>query len=249
MTTAVPLLLPGLVSVVPAGGAMVAVLMTAPAVPATACKTTVKVLAIGSVAVPLKALVVVTRLVSVAPLSPALDTKVSVRILAGKMSWSVALVTALGPVFTNVSVKVVVCPSAKDGVLATLVADKSALGPMTTVAVDTLLVNVPSLALLGATTVARFTGAPLAAAVALINTVNVWLTGIVTVPVKVDPVMLLAVNVVAPLEPLALTNVNVPKPVGKPSITVAAVACAGPLLLMVRVKVVVWPIDRLAGLV
>lgn len=60
MTTAVPALLPGLVSVVPAGGAMVAVLITAPTVPATACKTIVNVLAIGMVAVPLKAVLLVT---------------------------------------------------------------------------------------------------------------------------------------------------------------------------------------------
>ena len=60
--------------------------------------------------------------------------------------------------------------------------------------------------------------------------------------------ILLAVKVVAALEPVALKNDSVPKPVGKPSITVAAVACAGPLLLMVKVKVVVWPTDRLAGL-
>lgn len=88
----------------------------------------------------------------------------------------------------------------------------------------------------------------MAAAVARINTVNVWLTGMVTVPAKVVPVMLLAVKVVAAFEPLALTNVSVPSPVGKASITVAAVACAGPLLLMVRVKVVVWPIDKLVRL-
>lgn len=60
LTTAVPVLLPGLVSVIPAGGAMVAVLITAPAVPATACKTTVSVLATGKVAVPLKAELLVT---------------------------------------------------------------------------------------------------------------------------------------------------------------------------------------------
>ena len=60
LTTAVPVLLPGLVSVVPAGGAIVAVLTTAPTVPATACKTIVSVLATGSVAVPLKAVLVVT---------------------------------------------------------------------------------------------------------------------------------------------------------------------------------------------
>ena len=159
-----------------------------------------------------------------APLSPALDTKVRVRILAGKMSCSVALVTALGPVFTNVSVKVVVCPTAKDGVLAILVADRSALGPITTVAVEILLVNVASLALVGAKTVAWLTGAPLAAAVALIKIVRIWLTGRVMVPVKVFPVMLLAVKVVAAFDPLALTNVKAPNPAGKPSITVAAVA-------------------------
>ena len=187
-------------------------------------------------------------MVSVAPLTPALETKVSVRILAGKMSCSMALVTALGPVFTNVKVKVVVWPSANDGVLATLVADKSALGPMTTVAVDTLFVKVASLALLGANTVVWFTGAPLAAAVALNNIVRVWLTGIVNVPVNVLLVMLLAVNVVAAFEPLALTNVKTPSPVGSPSMTVAAVACAGPLLLMVKVKVVVCPVDKLVGL-
>ena len=89
------------------------------------------------------------------------------------MSCRVASVTALGPGLTNVRVKVVVCPRVKDGVLATLVADKSALRPITTVAVETLLVNVASLALLGAKTVAWLTGAPLAAAVALIKMVSV----------------------------------------------------------------------------
>ena len=61
-------------------------------------------------------------------------------------------------------------------------------------------------------------------------------------------VMLLAVNVVAAFEPLAPTNVKILSPVGSPSMTVAAVACAGPLLLMVKVKVVVCPIDKLEGL-
>ena len=89
-----------------------------------------------------------------APLAPAEETKVSVRMLVGKISCSVAFVTGLGPALTNVSVKVVVCPNAKDGVLATLVAERSALGPITTVAVETLLLTVLSLALLGAATLA-----------------------------------------------------------------------------------------------
>lgn len=60
LITAVPELLAGFVSVVPAGGATVAVLITAPAVPATACKTTVSVLTTGSVAVPLNTELIVT---------------------------------------------------------------------------------------------------------------------------------------------------------------------------------------------
>lgn len=148
----------------------------------------------------------------------------SVPILTGNRSLSVALVTALGPEFANVNVKVVVCPIASDGVLATLVADKSALGPTITVAVPVLLARFTSLAAAGGLTVAVFTGAPLAVATALIKMVKVWLTGIVTVPVKVLPVMLLAVNVVAALEPAALTNPKLPSPAGKPSITLAAVA-------------------------
>ena len=178
-------------------------------------------------------------MVSVAPVTPEALTKVSVPILAGNRSFSVALVTALGPELTKLKVNVVVCPSASDGVLATLVADKSALGPTTTVAVPVLLARLSSLAAGGGVTVAALTGAPLAVATALIKIVNVWLAGIVTVPVKVLPVMLLAVSVVAAFEPLALRKLKVPRPVGKPSITVAAVACAGPLLLMVRVNVVV----------
>ena len=174
-----------------------------------------------------------------APFTPDAVTKVRVPMLAGSRSFNVALVTALGPVLTKVSVKVVVCPNASDGVLATLVADKSTLGPITTVAVALLLTKLSSLAASGGVTVATLTGAPLAVATALIKIVSVWLTGIVTVPVNVLPVMLLAVNVVAPFDPVADTNDSEPSPAGKPSITVAAVACAGPVLLIVNVNVVV----------
>lgn len=60
LTVTVPRLLPALTSVTPAGVATVAVLMTVPDVPATACNTTVKVLPTGKVAVPLKTVAVVT---------------------------------------------------------------------------------------------------------------------------------------------------------------------------------------------
>ena len=73
LTAAVPALLPVLVAVVPAGDAMVErwwrCLITAPTVPATACKTTVSVLATGSAAVPLIAELLVPWLVSTAPLA------------------------------------------------------------------------------------------------------------------------------------------------------------------------------------
>ena len=173
LTVTVPTLLPGLSSVTPAGAAMVAVLITAPDVPARACNTTVSVLATGKVAVPLNTLAVVTRLVSVAPLTPDAVTKVKVPMLAGNRSLSVALVTGLGPVLTKVRVKVVVWPNASDGVLATFVADKSALGPTTTVAVALLFTKLSSLAAPGGVTVATLIGAPLAVATALIKSVNV----------------------------------------------------------------------------
>ena len=108
--------------------------------------------------------------------------------------------------------------------LATLVADKSALGPTTTEAVPVLLVRFSSLADAGALTVAAFTGAPFAVATALIRMLKVWLAGTVTVPVKVLPVMLLAVRLVAAFEPVALTKLKLPSPAGKASTTLADVA-------------------------
>ena len=68
----------------------------------------------------------------------------------------------------------------------------------------------------------------MAVAVALIKTVSVWPAGMLTVPVKADPVMLLAVKVVAAFEPVAPTNVKLSNPAGKQSTTEAAVAGAGP---------------------
>ena len=82
-------------------------------------------------------------------------------------------------------------------------------------------------------------GEPLAVATALIKIVKVWLAGSVTVPVNVLPVMLLAVSVVAAFDPLADTKDSEPSPAGKPSMTVATVAWAGPVLLIVKVNVVV----------
>ena len=107
---------------------------------------------------------------------------------------------------------------------------------MTTVAVDTFLAGTPSFALLAADTDAWLTGAPLAVAVALIKTVSVWSAGMLTVQVKADPVMLLAVKVVAAFEPVAPKKARLPGPAGKPSTTVAAVAGASPLLLVISVK-------------
>ena len=59
-------------------------------------------------------------------ISPELDSKACVCILAGNMSLGVASRTESGPALKNVRVKVVVCPSVKDDVLATLPADRSA---------------------------------------------------------------------------------------------------------------------------
>ena len=100
LTVTVPVLLLLSVSVVTVGTAMVVVLITEPAVPATACSTTVRVLDTGSVTLPEKLLLVVTRLVRVLAPATLADTKVSVPMLAGSVSTTLAPVTALGPRLT-----------------------------------------------------------------------------------------------------------------------------------------------------
>lgn len=54
----------------------------------------------------------------------------------------------------------------------------------------------------------------------------------------------LAVRGVKALLPLALTKDSVPRPAGRTSITVAAVACCGPELPTVSTKLVVWPTTK-----
>lgn len=116
---------------------------------------------------PLAVLPATTPLVKVVPAASLLDTKVRTDLLRGSVSIRVAPATALGPASTKVTVKVVVCQSANEGVLATLVADKSVRSPTPKVAVEILLAKIGSLALLGAATLAWLIGAPLASAEAL----------------------------------------------------------------------------------
>lgn len=121
MTCAVPTLLLLFTSAVPAGGAMMVLLMTVPTALPTARNTTVKVL--PRVAVPLNTDPATVRLVNVLPLATDTLTKVSVPMPTGKVSVRRAPVTASGPALAKVNVNVVVPPTNRVGVLAVFKAE------------------------------------------------------------------------------------------------------------------------------
>jgi hypothetical protein len=110
---AVPVLLPGVVSVVPGGVLTVATLAIVPlAVPATLTwKVTVMVPAGGSVTVPLRVLVPMLKLPVVAPPPVALTTLAMVPSPVGRVSANVALVAVLGPALVITRLKVSVPPA------------------------------------------------------------------------------------------------------------------------------------------
>ena len=99
----VPVLFPGVVSVVPGGVLIVATLAMVPlAVPETlARKVTVMVPPGGMVTVPLRALLVMLKLPVLAAPPTALVTLVSVPNPVGRVSANVALVAVLGPALVS----------------------------------------------------------------------------------------------------------------------------------------------------
>jgi hypothetical protein len=173
------------------------------------------VLPTGSVPVPLKMLPATVRLVSVLPLAAVADTKVSVPRPVGSVSVMRAPVTALGPAIAKVSVNVVVWPTTSDGVLATLVEPGRRWGRSRPSAAH--VVGQVGVAGIGCCVDRRVVDRRAVGAATARNTiVRVWLTGMVTVPVKVVPLLMLAdVSVVAPLDPAALTKAERAQPGGQ----------------------------------
>jgi hypothetical protein len=237
---AVPVLLPGVVSVVPGGVLTVATLAIVPlAVPATLTwKVTVMVPAGGSVTVPLRVLVPMLKLPVVAPPPVALTTLAMVPSPVGRVSANVALVAVLGPALVITRLKVSVPPALGVAVLAVLLMPRSATSPTVMVAVPVLLPGVVSVVPGGVLTVATLAIVPLAVPATL--TCTVMPGGSVTVPLRVL-VPMLKLPVVAP-PPVALTTLAmVPSPVGRVSANVALVAVLGPALVITRLKVSVPP--------
>ena len=179
--------------------------------------------------------------VNVAPDTPDALTKLTVPKLAGTTSKMLAPVTAAGPRFLTVRVKLVVCPSCRVGVLAALVMAKSVVGPMMTLAVAMLLLRLASVMVLAALILALLMAVVADAPTACNTMVIVLPTGNVTVPVSVVTEAMLVAPILAPPATLALTQVSVPKPGGNPSTTVELVPVCGPELVSVRVNWVVWP--------
>ena len=206
------------------------------------------VLLTGKVAVPVKLLPDKLLAVRVALAKPLALTKLTVPKLAGMTSTMRAPVTAVGPRLATVSVNKVVAPSARVGVLAAFVIDRSVVGPITTLAVATLLLRFASVMVLAAAMLALLIALVADAPTACKTMVIVLPTGSVTVPVKVVIEAMLVAPMLAPPATLELTQVSVPKPAGSPSITVELVPVCGPELVSVKVNCVVWPALMLAGL-
>ena len=145
---AVPVLLPGVVSVVPGGVLTVATLAMVPlAVPATLTwKVTVMVPAGGIVTVPLRVLVPMLKLPVLAPPPVALTTLAMVPSPVGRVSANVALVAVLGPALVITRLKVSVPPALGVAVLAVLLMPRSARTSTASVSAD---VQTPSRAQLG----------------------------------------------------------------------------------------------------
>jgi hypothetical protein len=241
---AVPVLFPGVVSVVPGGVLTVATLAIVPlAVPETlAWKLTVMAPPGGRVTVPLRALLVMLKLPVLAPPPTALVTLLKVPRPVGRLSANVALVAVLGPALLSTSVYVSVPPALGVAVLATLLRLRSATRPTVMVAVPVLFPGVVSVVPGGVLTVATLAIVPLAVPETLAWKLTVMAPpgGRVTVPLRALLVML-KLPVLAPPPTALVTLLKVPRPVGRLSANVALVAVLGPALLSTSVYVSVPP--------
>ncbi len=130
--------------------------------------------------------------------------------------------------------------------LVLLIANAAGTG-ITTVALAALLAVLMSTTETGAVTEALFTCVPTPLANALKLIVTELPGGSVTVEVKREEDVVVAVTV-PPAAPLVLINVAPLSPEGSTSLTVAPVAVLGPALLTTNVNTVVWLSAKVLGL-
>ena len=136
----------------------------------------------------------------------------------------------------------------KLGVLAALVALRSAVGPTTTVAELALLAKLLSCASCDTVAVAILGRLPALAPTAWKIIVTVELIGRVSVAATLLSDTKLVPKMLEPPAAMALTHVMVFRLAGNTSSTVVLVAVCGPGLLITNVNVVVPPTDIAAGL-
>lgn len=140
-----------------------------------------------------------------------------------------------------------VLPATKLVVLLVLLIANAAGTGMTTVALAALLAVLMSTTETGAVTEALLTCVPTPLASALKLIVTELPGGNVTVEVRRDEDVVVAVTV-PPAMPLVLIRVAPFRPEGSKSLTVAPVAVLGPALLTTNVKTVVWLSTKVVGL-
>ena len=189
VTVAWATLLADVGSIVPTGAVTVAWLTCVPTPPAVALKMTVTLLLTGNVRVPLNCDEDTVDAVKVPRFWLVALNNTTPNKPPGKMSCTVALVTALGPKLRITNVKEVVCASTITVGVADLVMLKSAWGPMLITTVPELLLGFVSVVPVGGAMVAMLTTAPTVPATACKTTVNVLATGSVAVPLNAELVV------------------------------------------------------------
>jgi hypothetical protein len=221
-------------SVIPLGAATVAVLDNVPKAVLEMVAVTVKV------ADPPESRFT-SALISPPPLVvPQLDPAEAVQVqiafdkTEGRLSVTVASVTALGPSLVTIMVKVVCEPGAGEAVGLVLLILKSAVGIKVSVSVAELLVLFGSVMPFGGAAVAVFTSVP----VAVLETLAVKLNVAAPPDNRLTVALIFPPPLAAPqLDPAVAVQVQIAfvRMTGKLSVTVAAVTALGPSLVTTRV--------------
>lgn len=230
VSVSVAVLLPGVGSVVPAGGVIVAVLVSEPS--ASAATEAVK----AKVAVPLGSSVTLAAILPVPLELPQLEPADAVQVQealdkpVGNVSATSALVAALGPLLRTVMVYVTELPALMVVALLVLLIARSARGASVVESVAELFALFGSVMPLGVATEAMLVSVPVAVLAMVAVTVNVA----VPFTARLTVALMLPLPLGVPqLEPAAAVQVQVAfvSVFGKLSVTVALVTATGPLLL------------------
>ena len=244
VSVSVPVLLPGVGSVTPAGGLMLALLVTEPLVAVTFALTVkTRLPPAGKVGITMpvlcnRAVVVLAALGQTAePVGVPQVTPVTFR-PATAGSVTTALSAALGPLLVTVRVYTVVPPAVRLEPPLVLTSCRSARGLTVSVSVPVLLPGVGSVTPVGGATVAAFVTLP-EVAVTLALTVKTRLPPAgrvgITMPAPSSSATVLKAGQTAPASSVPHVTLVLARPATAASVTTALFAALRPLLVMVKV--------------